>query len=117
MAQVPLTFLGPGALVVDGLPLLKDLDGGVAAHTEPAGQRRLRGRVDLSDSNGRVVRLQSTGDFFIFWGKLLAMSTPRDHNSGKEKVNYTRGGFNPATHTKMGAWGPETSTVKRRDTT
>lgn len=38
MAQVPLTFLGPGALVVDGLPLLKDLDGGVAAHTKPAGQ-------------------------------------------------------------------------------
>lgn len=76
IAQVPLTFLGPGALVVDSLPLLQDLDGGIAAHIKPAGQCRLRGGVYFSDRNGRVVLLQGTGNFFIFWSKLLTMAAP-----------------------------------------
>lgn len=57
---------------------LIDLEGRVATHTKPARQCRLRGRIDLSDRNGRVILLQSTGNFFIFWSKLLAMSAPKN---------------------------------------
>lgn len=65
------------SVVIHRLPIFHDLDGGIARHFEPA--RYLIGYrcVHFGHRYRRVVLLKSLGDFFILWGKLFAVATPK----------------------------------------
>lgn len=70
------TTLLSGSVVVEGLPLPEDLEGGVPRHPETDGNVLLLGGVYLGQGDGRRALAQVLGCLLILWSQLLTVATP-----------------------------------------